>query len=62
MEVAIELTGGTTPDGRVEIEILSQGFVPAAHGLSDSRELGVVLSRVTFVAASAHLDQPQGGP
>ncbi|MDX2435576.1 MAG: hypothetical protein QNL88_00875 [Acidobacteriota bacterium] len=62
MEVEIDLTKGTSPDGRIAIEILSQKFEPAAHGLNDSRELGVVLSRVTFVATSAHLDQPQGGP
>ncbi len=52
LDVAIELTGGNSPDGQVEIEISSREFVPAAGGLGDTRELGVVLSRVTFVPRS----------
>jgi hypothetical protein len=35
-------------DGMVEIEILSKTYVPADHGQEDARQLGVVLSRVTF--------------
>jgi hypothetical protein len=49
MEVSIAVADST--DGRVEIEIASDPYLPAVAGAGDSRELGVVLSRLTFVPA-----------
>ncbi len=53
VEVAIELPSGAPADGRVEIEIASVPFRPAGAGSQDHRELGVVLSQLTFVPATA---------
>ncbi len=53
--VEIEVLPGETVNDRVEVEILSDPFVPAAVGGNDSRALGVVLSEIAF--------EPQGdGP
>ncbi len=56
MEVSIEIAAADPVDGHVEIEIISDPFVPATAGASDGRELGVVLSRLTFVPSPADLD------
>ncbi len=52
-EVAIELPPVASGTGRVEIEIASVPYLPAAAGSDDGRELGVVLSRLAFVPAAA---------
>jgi hypothetical protein len=46
--VEIEVLPGETVNDRVEVEILSDPFVPAAVGGNDSRALGVVLSGIAF--------------
>ena len=51
LDFTIDLSRANPADGRVKIEILSDAYVPAAHGLQDTRELGVVLSRLTFTPA-----------
>jgi len=56
MDFSIEIEASDTRDGRVEIEVLSDPYLPAAAGAGDSRELGVVLSRLTFVPAPGDLD------
>ncbi|MCJ7755200.1 MAG: hypothetical protein MUP13_11610, partial [Thermoanaerobaculales bacterium] len=56
MEVSIEIAVADSTDGRVEIEIASVPYLPAVAGAGDSRELGVVLSRLTFVPAPVGLD------
>ena len=56
MEVSIEIAVADSTDGRVEIEIASDPYLPAVAGAGDSRELGVVLSRLTFVPAPVGLD------
>ncbi len=56
VEVSIEIAAADSVGARVEIEIASDPYVPSATGADDSRELGVVLSRLTFVPASADLD------
>ncbi len=55
-EFSIEITAGDSVDGRVEIEIVSDPYVPASAGAEDGRELGVVLSRLAFVPAPGDLD------
>jgi hypothetical protein len=44
----IEVLPGEGFDGRLEIEILSDPYRPADDGAVDARELGVVLSALTF--------------
>jgi len=56
MECSIEIAAADSADGHVEIEILSDPYLPAIAGAGDVRELGVVLSRVTFVPAPVDLD------
>jgi len=44
----VEVLPGEAVDGRLEVEIRSDKYLPANDGGADSRELGVVLSRVGF--------------
>jgi hypothetical protein len=46
----VEVLSGDAVDGRLEVEILSDAYRPAEDGAADSRELGVVLSEVSFEA------------
>jgi hypothetical protein len=59
--VTVEVGAGEAPGGRLELVIASQPYRPAAHGLADQRELGVVLAGVAFRPAAA-LDGRVGGP
>lgn len=61
-DVSIEVSGSNAREGSVEIEILSEPYVPAQHGSNDPRALGAVLSWLEFVPAPADLDAPGGGP
>ena len=49
-EFSIEIAAMDPVDGRVEFEIASVPYVPAAAGADDGRELGVVLSRLDLRA------------
>jgi hypothetical protein len=46
--IEVDVLPGETPDGRFEVEVLSDAYRPADNGLVDSRELGVVLSSLAF--------------
>jgi hypothetical protein len=48
----LELSGSDVEGGRVEVEIVSDAYQPAAEGSADSRVLGVVLSDVEFEPGS----------
>jgi hypothetical protein len=52
----VDVQPGDAVDGRLEIEIISESFVPANHGSGDTRKLGVVLSEVEFVPRRGDLD------
>jgi hypothetical protein len=60
--VAVEVRAGEAPGGRLELVIASAPYRPAARGLDDPRELGVVLAGVAFRPAAATLDGRAGGP
>lgn len=60
--VAVEVRAGEAPGGRLELVIASAPYRPAAHGLDDPRELGVVLAGVAFRPAAATLDGRAGEP
>jgi hypothetical protein len=47
-EVSIEVRPEDIETGRLEIEFLSEAYVPSKQGRDDSRELGIVLSVVGF--------------
>jgi hypothetical protein len=47
-EVAIQVQTEDITAGSVEIQLLSESYVPSQHGRNDSRELGIVLSVVGF--------------
>jgi hypothetical protein len=61
-EVTVEIRSGEAPGGRAEIEIVSVPYRPSEHGLADRRELGVVISGVSFAPAVGDLDGPGGRP
>ena len=42
------MLSGEAVDGRIEVEILSDPYVPAEHGGHDRRSLGVVISELEF--------------
>jgi len=44
----VDVPPGQAVGGRLEVEILSDGFVPADHGGEDRRSLGVVISDLAF--------------
>jgi len=45
---AVEILPGEAVDGRLEVEILSDPYVPSEHGGKDRRSLGVVISNLVF--------------
>jgi hypothetical protein len=47
-DYVIEVRPDDVADGRVEVEIHSDLYRPADDGVADPRELGVVLSEVSF--------------
>jgi hypothetical protein len=62
MLVDLEVRPEEVEAGFVNIEILSASFTPSDHGLTDGRELGMVLSRVEYEPRKDGLDGSQGGP
>jgi hypothetical protein len=52
-ELWIVVGEGDVVDGRVVVELLSDGYRPSEQGSRDDRELGVVLTRVRFEPSAA---------
>jgi len=53
-EVSIQVRSEDIRAGRVEIELLSESYIPRQHGRNDSRELGIVVSVVGFEPLVGH--------
>ena len=62
IEIEIPVAAAAVRSGRMELEIVSDPYVPAASGLADSRELGVVLSTLEFIPSTPGLDAPKRRP
>jgi len=52
-ELWMAVNGGDIANGVTVVQLLSEGYRPSDHGGSDSRELGVVLTRARFEPSTA---------
>jgi hypothetical protein len=61
-DYTVEILPGEAIDGRLEVEVLSDPYLPSEHGKTDPRALGVVISDLAFEPATTDLDDFGSAP